>query len=82
MATFLLTTGIIMLALGLASNMTSMRRHPNDESSALSLAGDIEHESPSGNFRFYFPSDRDQYHSHSRLLFLALLRGVGPPLIR
>jgi hypothetical protein len=60
-----------------------MRDHANDESSALSLLpGDIEYESPSGNFRFYFPSDRDQYHSHSGLLFLALMRGVGPPLIR
>jgi hypothetical protein len=79
MAAFLLTTGIIMLVLGLVSYVTSMRDHANDESSALSLLpGDIEYESPSGNFRFYFPSDRDQYHSHSGLLFLALMRGVGP----
>ena len=81
MAAFLLTTGIIMLALGLASYVSSKRDHANDESSALSLlSGDIEYECPSGDFRFYFPSDRDQYHSHSDLLFPALLR--GPPLIR
>ena len=61
MAAFLLTTGIIMLALGLVSYVSSMRDHANDESSALSLlSGDIEYESPSGNFRFSFPSDGDQ----------------------
>ena len=37
MAAFLLTTGIIMLALGLASYVSSKRDHANDESSALSL---------------------------------------------
>ena len=82
MAAFLLTTGIILLALGLASYVSSKRDHANDESSALSLlSGDIEYESPSGNFRFSFPSDGDQCHSHSDLLFLALMRGPGPPLI-
>jgi hypothetical protein len=37
MAAFLLTTGIIMLALGLVAYVSSMRDHANDESSALSL---------------------------------------------
>ena len=56
MTVFLLTTVIIMLALGLVSYVSSMRNHTNDESSALSLLpGDIKYESPSGNFRFYFP---------------------------
>ena len=56
MTAFLLTTGIIMLALGLVSYVSSKRDHTSDESSALSLLpGDIKYESPSGNFRFYFP---------------------------
>ena len=56
MTAFLLTTGIIILALGLVSYVSSKRDHPNDQSSALSpLPGDIKYESPSGNFRFYFP---------------------------
>jgi hypothetical protein len=57
MTTFLLTTGIIMLALAFVSYVSSKRRiHTSDEASALSLLpGDIKYESPSGNFRFYFP---------------------------
>jgi hypothetical protein len=56
MTSFLLTTGIIMLALGLVSYVSSKRVNTNDESSALSLLpGDIKYESPSGHFRFYFP---------------------------
>jgi len=57
MAAFLLTTGIIMLALGLASYVSSKRDHANDESSALSLLpGDIKYESPSGNSGFISPA--------------------------
>jgi hypothetical protein len=37
MAAFLLTTGIIMWALGLVSYVPRMRDHANDEPSALSL---------------------------------------------
>jgi hypothetical protein len=56
MTAFLLTTGIIMLGLGVVSYVSSLRNHANDESSALSLLpGDVKYESPSGNFRFYFP---------------------------
>jgi hypothetical protein len=56
MIAFLLTAGVIMLVLGLVSYVSSMRGHSNKESSALSLLpGDIKYESPSGNFRFYFP---------------------------
>jgi DUF2905 family protein len=55
--TFLLTTVIVMLALGLVSYLSSQRPNgSNDRASALSLLpGDIKYESPSGNFRFYFP---------------------------
>ena len=57
MTTFLLTAGIIMLALGLVSYISSKRAdRRSEESSALSLLpGDIKYESPSGRFRFYFP---------------------------
>jgi hypothetical protein len=56
MTWFLLTTGIIVLVLGLVSYVSSKRVHTNDESSALSLLpGDVKYGSPSGNFRFYFP---------------------------
>lgn len=56
MTAFLLTTGIIMLVLGLVSYVSGKRDSANEESSALSLLpGDIKYESPSGNFRFYFP---------------------------
>ena len=57
MITFLITTGIIMLALGLVSYVSSKRSNDNnDQASALSLLpGDIKYESPSGRFIFYFP---------------------------
>ena len=56
MAAFLLTTGIIMLALGLASYVSSKRDHANDELSALSLlSGDIEYESLERQFQVFFP---------------------------
>jgi Protein of unknown function (DUF2905) len=57
MTTFLLTTIIIMLALGLVSYLSRKRAgHTSDESSALSLLpGDIKYESPGGRFVFYFP---------------------------
>ena len=57
MITLLITACVIMLTLGLVSYISSKRgNHPSDEASALSLLpGDIKYESPSGNFRFYFP---------------------------
>jgi hypothetical protein len=57
MITFLVTTAIIMLALGLVSYVSSKRpNHETDQASALTLLpGDIKYQSPSGNFRFYFP---------------------------
>ena len=57
MTTFLLTAGIIMLALGLVSYISSKRvDRRSEELSALSLLpGDIKYESPSGKFVFYFP---------------------------
>jgi len=57
MVTFLVTVGIVMLALGLVSYLSSKRSdHRSKEASALSLLpGDIKYESPSGNFVFYFP---------------------------
>ena len=57
MTTFLLTIGVIMLALGLVSYVSSKRAHRrSEESSALTLLpGDIKYESPSGKFVFYFP---------------------------
>jgi Protein of unknown function (DUF2905) len=57
MTTFLLTTAIIMLALGLVSYASSKRAtHRSAEASALSLLpGDIKYESPNGRFKFYFP---------------------------
>jgi hypothetical protein len=57
MITFLETTGIIVLTLGLVSYVSSKRpNHGTDQASALTLLpGDISYQSPSGNFRFYFP---------------------------
>ena len=56
MTTFLLTTVIIMLALGLVSYVSRKRSDRSDEASAVSLLpGDIRYESPSGKFVFYFP---------------------------
>jgi DUF2905 family protein len=55
--TFLFTTVIVMLALGLVSYVSGRRSNgTNQHASALTLLpGDIKYESPSGNFRFYFP---------------------------
>jgi hypothetical protein len=57
MTTFVITAVIVMLALGLVSYISSKRSsEENDQASALQLLpGDIKYESPSGNFRFYFP---------------------------
>jgi hypothetical protein len=57
MATFLITAGVIMLTLGLVSYASAKRaNHPPHDAHMLSLLpGDIKYESPSGNFRFYFP---------------------------
>jgi Protein of unknown function (DUF2905) len=57
MITFLVTTGIIMLALGLVSYVSGKRSNQRtDQASALALLpGDIKYQSPSGNFRFDFP---------------------------
>jgi hypothetical protein len=56
MTTFLITTGIIMLALGLVSYVSRKRADRSDEASAVSLLpGDIKYESPSGKFVFHFP---------------------------
>src|SRR6476660_4943059 len=57
MATFLITAAVIMLTLGLVSYISGKRvDHPPSGVHMLSLLpGDIKYESPSGNFRFYFP---------------------------
>ena len=56
MTTFLLTTAIITLALGLLSYVSRKRSDQSAEASAVSLLpGDIKYESPSGNFDFHFP---------------------------
>lgn len=76
MTTFLVTTGIIVLALGLVSYVSSKRTdHTSDQASALSLLpGDIKYESPSGNFRFYFPITTSIVVSIILTLFLYFLR--------
>jgi hypothetical protein len=57
MTTFLLTTGIIALALGFVSYVSSRRsNYISEEASALSLLpGDMKYRSPNGKFVFYFP---------------------------
>jgi hypothetical protein len=58
MATFLLTFGIILLTLGAIAYFSEQRSGGGNESKAVRYAllpGDIKYESPSGNFRFYFP---------------------------
>jgi hypothetical protein len=57
MITFLMTTLIVMLALGLVAYVASKRTNlRTDQTAALSLLpGDIKYESPSGKFVFYFP---------------------------
>lgn len=59
MSTFLLTAAIILLTLGVLAYLAEKRVGSDDPSSkpaALQLLpGDFKYESPSGNFRFYFP---------------------------
>jgi hypothetical protein len=55
MITFLLTTLIIMLALGLVSYVSSKRSNSDQTSAVSLLPGDIKYESPGGGFTFYFP---------------------------
>ena len=57
MATLLLTIGTVALTLG-AITYFSERSHDRsaDKNAGYALLpGDIKYESPSGNFRFYFP---------------------------
>jgi Protein of unknown function (DUF2905) len=57
MASFLITAGIIALTLGLIAYVGESRT-PGGDAHARPLTllpGDIKYESPSGNFRFYFP---------------------------
>ena len=76
MTTFLVTTAIIMLALGLVSYVSSKRSdHRHDHTSALSLLpGDIKYESPGGRFVFYFPITTSIVVSIVLTLVLYLLR--------
>ena len=57
MSTILLTAGILLLTLSaiayLAERLGS--GHPKHPAALQLLPGDIKYESPSGNFRFYFP---------------------------
>ncbi len=72
MITFLITTGVIILALGLVSYVSSKRTtHTSDEASALSLLpGDIKYESPSGLLPHH-DVDSYQHHPQSGSLFLS-----------
>ena len=57
MATFLITLGVILPALGAIAYLSEMRSGSDARKDAALqlLPGDIKYESPSGNFRFYFP---------------------------
>jgi hypothetical protein len=57
MIAFLITTLIVMLALGLISYIANKRTNlRTDQTPRLSLLpGDIKYESPGGKFVFYFP---------------------------
>ena len=57
MATFLLTTGVILLTLGAIAHFADKRTGSIERSTPplTLLPGDIKYESPNGNFRFYFP---------------------------
>ncbi len=57
MTMFLIIVSVTTLTLGLVSYVSCKRtKLPGHEGQALSLLpGDIKYESPSGNFRFYFP---------------------------
>ena len=73
MITFLITTLIIMLALGLVFYVSSKRS--NERTPALSLLpGDIKYESPGGGFTFYFPITTSILVSIILTLVLYLLR--------
>ena len=73
MITFLITTLIIMLALGLVFYVSSKRS--NERTSALSLLpGDIKYESPGGGFTLYFPITTSIVVSIVLTLVLYLLR--------
>ena len=76
MITFLITTLIVMLALGLVSYVSSRRsKVRTDQPSALSLLpGDIKYESPGGGFTFYFPITTSIVVSIILTLVLYLLR--------
>ena len=67
MITFLITTLVVMLALGLVSYVSSRRSNArNDQTSALSLLpGDIKYESPGGGFTFYFRSQPQSWSASS-----------------
>ena len=78
MITFLVTTAIVMLALGLVSYLSSKRtNHRTDQASALSLLpGDIKYEFSWRQFRLLFSHnhvDRGQHHPHSGSLFFAVI---------
>ena len=76
MLTFLITTLVVMLALGLVAFVSRKRSNfRNDQVSALSLLpGDIKYESPGGNFVFYFPVATSIVVSIILTLVLYLLR--------
>jgi Protein of unknown function (DUF2905) len=76
MLTFLITTLIIMLALGFVFYVSSKRsKVGTDRTSALSLLpGDIKYESPGGGFTFYFPITTSIVISIILTLVLYLLR--------
>jgi hypothetical protein len=74
MITFLLTTLIIMLALGLVSYVSSKRSNFDQTSAVSLLPGDIKYESPGGGFTFYFPIATSIVVSIILTLVLYLLR--------
>jgi hypothetical protein len=76
MITFLVTTLIVMLALGLVAYVSSKRSNvTTDQASALSLVpGDIQYQSPGGGFTFYFPITTSIVISIVLTLVLYLLR--------
>ena len=58
MSTILLTAGILLLTLGAIAYLAEKRGEGDDASKPAPLQllpGDIKYESPSGNFRFFFP---------------------------
>jgi Protein of unknown function (DUF2905) len=58
MTTLLLTFGIILFTLGAIAYFSEQQRGGGNERKTPGYAllpGDIQYQSPSGNFRFYFP---------------------------